>query len=94
MLPSSHRLWDANLAPFRISKTLLEDVLDALRLLLGVARMSLGALGPLLGCSWLALASLCLAFELVLLARLSFLAFLSDFTSIQAILGSQIELRT
>ena len=54
--------------PFRLSKTLLEDVWDALRLLSGVASMFLGALGPLLGCSWLALASLLLAFELVLLA--------------------------
>ena len=54
--------------PFRLSKTLLEDVWDALRLLAGVAQMSLGALGPLLGCSWLAFASLLLAFELFLLA--------------------------
>ena len=36
-LPSSHRLWDGNLHPFRLSETLLEDALDALRLLLGVA---------------------------------------------------------
>ena len=54
--------------PFRLSKTLLEDVWDALRLLSGVAKMSLGVFGPLLGCSSLALASLLLAFELVLLA--------------------------
>ena len=54
--------------PFRLSKTLLEDVWDAVRLLSGVASMFIGALGPLLGCSWLALASLLLAFELVLLA--------------------------
>ena len=53
---------------FRFSKTLLEDVWDALRLLTGVASMFLGALGPLLSCSWLALASLLLPFELVLLA--------------------------
>ena len=68
VLPSSHLLWDANLTPIRISKTLLEDALDVLNLLLCVARMSLGALGPLLGCSWLALASLLIAFELVLSA--------------------------
>ncbi len=53
---------------FRLSKTLLENVWDALRLLSGVASMYLGALGSLLGCSWLAVASLLLAFELVLLA--------------------------
>ena len=40
--------------------------------------MSLGALGPLLGCSWLALASLWLPFELVLLACLAFSYCLSD----------------
>ena len=54
--------------PFRLSKTLLEDVWDALRLLSGVASMIIGALGLLLGCSWLALASLLLAFEFVLLS--------------------------
>ena len=48
------------------------DVWDALRLLSGLARMSLGALGSLLGSSWLVLASLLLVFELVLLASLSF----------------------
>ena len=54
--------------PFRLSKMLLEDVWDALRLLSGVASMFLGALGPLLGCSWLALASLLLVVELVFIA--------------------------
>ena len=67
-LSSSRRLWDAFLLAFRLSQPLLEDVWEALRLLLGVASVSLGALGPLLGCSWLALASLLLAFALVLLA--------------------------
>ena len=56
------------LFPFRLSKTLLENVWNAFNLLSGVASMFLGALGPLLGCSWLALASLLLAFELVWLA--------------------------
>ena len=64
----SRRLGDAMLLPFRLSKTLLEDVWDALRLLSGLVRMSFGALGSLLGSSWLVLASLLLLFELVLIA--------------------------
>ena len=54
--------------PVRLSKTLLEDVWDAPKLLSGVASMFFGALGPLLGCSWLVLASLLLVSELVWLA--------------------------
>ena len=69
---SSRRLRDVFLLPFRLSKTLLEGVWDALRLLSGVAEMSLGALRPLLGRSWRVLASLLLVFQLVWLASLSF----------------------
>ena len=54
--------------PFRLTQTLLEDVWDAFKLLSVIASMSLGALGPLLGFSWLALASLLLVSELVWLA--------------------------
>ena len=67
-VPSPRRLSDAFWLPFRLAKKLLEDVWVSLKLLSSVAYMSLGALGPLLGCSWLALASLLLPFELVLLA--------------------------
>ena len=41
----SRRLSDAFWLPFRLAKTLLEDVWDALSLLSGAAKMSLGALG-------------------------------------------------
>ena len=44
--------------------------------------MFLGAIGRLLGCSWQALASLLLAFELVLLACLSFWQLLADVDTI------------
>ena len=52
--------------------------------------MSLGALGPLLGCSWLVLASLLLVFELVWLAKLSFWYILSDLGTISGDLNLQI----
>ena len=64
--------------PFRLAKTLLEEVWDALKLLSGVAKMSLGALEPLLGLSKLVLASPCLFWELVLLACLASSYFLFD----------------
>ena len=56
------------LLPVRFFETLLEVAWDALRLLSGVASMSVGALRALIGCSWLVLASLFFVSALVWLA--------------------------